>query len=225
MDAELSRPSLGRDLQRAFAEHGWRVAIECAGRCMTYAELGEAVRCTAGGLAVRGVAPGEIVASWSPNAIEPLVVHYAAIVSGVAVVHLDPDWDAAQASSHLGGARAVGLFVRAFHQGIQYPARVKTLRREQPQLQFVVTHGREPRFESLLPGGWTEFLHSGAAAQAPEMPPAPAPSATPEHAHESAQRIGMVAGLHVDGTLALGPLVAHLHGHTLVIGDADEADP
>ncbi|MES2938599.1 MAG: AMP-binding protein [Pseudomonadota bacterium] len=219
MNAEPTRPSLGRDLERAFAAYAGRVAVECGERRLSYAELGAMVRSAARGLAARGVAPGEIVASWSPNAVEPLVTHYAAILHSAAVVHMDPEWSAAEAAACLSGACAVGLFVRAFHQGIQYPALVKTVRRECRQLRFVVTHGREPRFESLLPDGWGEFLQSGAGA-----PPVETDAPAVAQPRESAQRIAMFAGLHVEGTMALGPLPAHLNGHTLVIGHADQPD-
>jgi hypothetical protein len=217
MDAQAIRPALARDLQQAFAAHGPRVAIERGAYRLSYAELGHAVRRADRAMELHGIGADAVVASWSPNAVEPVVVHYAAVLRGACMVHVDPEWPGAQAADCLAGARATALFVRAFHQGIQYPALVKAARARLKDLRLVVTHGREPRFESLLPDGWAEFLHAGADAVQPPAVASVDAAAPPE-------RIGLLAGLHLEHAVQLGPLAAHLAGHTLVLGDPDEPD-
>lgn len=54
------------------------------GRCLTYGELWSAVRRTAAGLARRGVRKGDVVAIWSPNALEyPIAVFGTMLAGGI----------------------------------------------------------------------------------------------------------------------------------------------
>lgn len=109
----------------------------------------------------RGLMPGDRIASWSPNVVESIILQCAALRIGVVTVYLDPEWDADQLCSAVRCTGVTHLFSRAFHEGRQYPAMIKSVRGHMPQLRGAYVHGRQPRFERLLPGGWTELLEVG----------------------------------------------------------------
>jgi acyl-CoA synthetase (AMP-forming)/AMP-acid ligase II len=149
--------------------HSASVALICAGRSWTFEHLWRESAQVASVLANNRARPAACIASWSPNAAEALIVQWGAILAGAQVTHLDPDWEAAQAQAVLRNLNIDYLFVRAFHEGKQYPAMIKAMRAECAGLGTVVTHGREPRFERVLRGGWLDFLDSGKPANLPAV--------------------------------------------------------
>ncbi len=108
-----------------------------------------------------GIRAGDGIGSWSPNVPETVVIQCAALRVGAVASHLDPEWDADQASAALKASSAVCVFIRAFFEGRQYPAMMKSIRPQLHDLREVITHGRQPRFARVLPGGWQEFLERG----------------------------------------------------------------
>lgn len=128
---------------------------------LSYAQLWAASGRALKGILALDVQPGDGVACWSPNVAETLVVQLAALRAGAITVHLDPEWEAENAAAALQELGTHCLFVRAFFQGRQYPAMIKSVRERLPHLKAVIVHGREPRFERILRGGWSEFLEFG----------------------------------------------------------------
>ena len=58
------------------------------GRSLTYGELWSAVRRTAAGLARYGLRKGDVVAIWSPNALEyPIAVFATMLAGGIVTTH------------------------------------------------------------------------------------------------------------------------------------------
>jgi acyl-CoA synthetase (AMP-forming)/AMP-acid ligase II len=138
-----------------------RPAVLLDGASLSYRDLWAQSGRAAKAMIARGAKPGERIGSWSPNAIEPLIVQCAALRLGLVTLHLDSEWGAEQARAALVRAEVGCIFIRAFHQGRQYPAIIKSLRGQAGCPREVVIHGRQPRFERVLPDGWTEFLEAG----------------------------------------------------------------
>jgi hypothetical protein len=174
LDTTLSRVRPpGTAFRDTCESHASATALTCGGRSWSFERLWQDSARAGAALARRG-SPCRI-ASWSPNAAEAVIAQWGAILAGAQTIHLDPDWDAGQAHAVLRGLSVDWLFARAFHRGRQYPAMIKAVRAECPGLGDVITHGREPRFERALRGGWLDFLDSGDAAALPADDEAVAP--------------------------------------------------
>jgi fatty-acyl-CoA synthase len=119
-------------------------------------------------LLVRGLRLGDRIGCWSPMAEEHVMVQAAAFRIGLVVVHFDPEWNAEAVYRHLEATTPKMMFVRAYHEGVQYPALLKSLIGRLAALPEMVVHGRQRRFETILPGGWMTFLNSGDSA-APDV--------------------------------------------------------
>ena len=61
-----------------------------SGRALSYAGLAAEVGTLAGGLAAKGVQPGDVVALCAPNSIEFAVALYAATSAGATVATVNP---------------------------------------------------------------------------------------------------------------------------------------
>ena len=70
--------------------HSDRVALEDAGRTLTYAELGPSVRTVAAMLQRRGVSPGDRVASVLPNSVAAVELYLASAYVGAIWVGINP---------------------------------------------------------------------------------------------------------------------------------------
>ena len=88
-----------------------RVALMDAptGRSLTYAQLSAAIHAFAGGLAARGLGPGDTIALMAPNIPEFAVVFHGAAVAGVAVSTLNPTYTADEVRFQLRDSHAVLL--------------------------------------------------------------------------------------------------------------------
>ncbi|HET9958786.1 MAG TPA: AMP-binding protein [Polyangiaceae bacterium] len=153
---------MGR-LRRVVAARPEQTAISYADGALTYAAFWDQVELAAKALIASGVLVGDRVASWSPNRPECIVIQCAALLCRASVVHLDPELDGAEAMGVLEQLPCRHVFVRANHDGKQYPAILRALRRERGFACEVTVHGRPERFERVLPGGWLDFLDSGRA--------------------------------------------------------------
>jgi acyl-coenzyme A synthetase/AMP-(fatty) acid ligase len=109
---------------------------------------------------------GDRIGCWSPGTEENTAVALAAFRIGVTVVRFAAECDAAAVYPLLQAIRPKLMFVRAFFDGIQYPALLKSMRSRLSEPPGVIVHGREVRFERLLPGGWMAFLEAGDAVAA-----------------------------------------------------------
>ena len=89
-----------------------RVAIrDAAGTSSyTFAQLGDAIHSLAGGLAARGVAPGQVVGLMAPNLPEYAVVFHGVAVAGGAVTTINPTYGVGEVRHQLQDAGASMLF-------------------------------------------------------------------------------------------------------------------
>src|SRR5688572_10641273 len=71
------------------------------GRCLTYGELWSAVRRAAAGLARRGVSKGDVVAIWSPNALEYPIAVFATMLAGGIVTTVNALYTANELAAQL----------------------------------------------------------------------------------------------------------------------------
>jgi fatty-acyl-CoA synthase len=110
-----------------------------------------------------GLGIGDHIGSWSPMTEEYMAISLAAFRIGVTVVRFVAECSAGTVYPLLGAIRPKLMFVRAFHEGVQYPALLKSMSVRLSEPPVVIVHGREARFERLLPGGWMAFLESGDA--------------------------------------------------------------
>jgi len=86
-----------------------RVAVTCAGRHMTYAELNAAAAQVAGGLSALGIAPGDHVALSCPNITWFPIAYFGILKAGAAVVPLNVLLKAREIAYHLKDSQAVAL--------------------------------------------------------------------------------------------------------------------
>jgi len=159
--SETRSGTLSKRLRETVLRNADHPAVLLDGVSLSYRDLWDQSGRAAKAMIARGVKPGERIGSWSPNAIEPLIVQCAALRLGLVTLHLDSEWDAEQARAALARAEVGCIFIRAFHEGRQYPAMIKSLRGQAGCPREVVIHGRQPRFERVLPDGWMEFLEAG----------------------------------------------------------------
>ncbi len=87
-----------------------------SGRTYTYAVLAEMIRRFAGGLAARGLGPGDTIALMAPNLPEYAIAFHGAAVAGVAVSTINPTYTAEEVRFQLQDSGAcmvvtIGLFV------------------------------------------------------------------------------------------------------------------
>jgi acyl-CoA synthetase (AMP-forming)/AMP-acid ligase II len=80
------------------------------GRCVSYAELWASVRRVAAGLAARELRKGDVVAVFSPNALEYPVAFHAASLAGGVVTTLNPLSTAGEVAGQLADSGAKYLF-------------------------------------------------------------------------------------------------------------------
>ncbi len=83
------------------------------GRSYTYAQLAMMIRSFAGGLAARGLGPGDTIALMAPNIPEYAVAFHGAAVAGVAVSTLNPTYTAEEVRFQLRDSGAVLLITIA----------------------------------------------------------------------------------------------------------------
>ncbi len=86
-----------------------RVAVTCAGRHMTYAELNAAAAQVAGGLSSLGIAPGDHVALSCPNVPWFPIAYFGILKAGAAVVPLNVLLKPREIAYHLKDSNAVAL--------------------------------------------------------------------------------------------------------------------
>ena len=156
MTDRLTTPAV---LDRMARDHPDQPALITAERTLTFAELRDEVRRTAGAIAGTGVEPGDRVAIWSPNTwhwvVACLAIHYA----GAVMVPLNTRYTAAEAADILGRTRTPLLFGMGRFLGADRVAELP--RADLPDLRDIV---RIPVGEA--DGSWDEFVAG------PHLPPA-----------------------------------------------------
>jgi len=114
--SEIRETTVGGVLREAAAECRDAIAVVEAkpdgttARAWTYAELLAHAERLAGALGTR-FAPGERIAVWSPNSPEWIVLEFAAGLAGLALVTVNPAYQAKELKYVLEQSRSAGLFL------------------------------------------------------------------------------------------------------------------
>ncbi|MFJ1458542.1 FadD3 family acyl-CoA ligase [Nocardia sp. N2S4-5] len=98
-------------LHEAARRYGAATAVIDGDVRLSWTQLLDAVRRTAGALLARGVEPGDRVAIWAPNTFHWVVAALAAHYAGAALVPLNTRYVAEEAADVLGRVHAKALFV------------------------------------------------------------------------------------------------------------------
>jgi cyclohexanecarboxylate-CoA ligase len=119
---------------------------------LTYAELDQYARRIARGLAARGVAPGDVVSFQLPNWWQFTALHLACIHVGAISNPLMPIFRARELRFMLGFARAKVYVGAAQFRGFDYPAMMRELAPELPDLRhcFYIGDDGEQSFERFF---------------------------------------------------------------------------
>lgn len=110
-DVEIPDVTVTEIVLRQAAQVPDRIALldGPTGRSLTYAQLSSAIHAFAGGLAARGLGPGDTIALMSPNIPEFAIVFHGAAVAGVAVSTINPTYTAEEVRFQLRDSAAVLL--------------------------------------------------------------------------------------------------------------------
>ena len=119
------------------------------GRCLTYGELWSAARRIAAGLARRGIRKGDVVALWSPNALEYPMAVFGTMLAGGIVTTINSLYTANELAHQLRdvGARALIVSPASAHAALRAAQSVG--------IEEVFAFGRAdavPSFDVLLDG-------------------------------------------------------------------------
>lgn len=111
-DVEIPDVTITAHVLRRAAELADRVAIRdvSGSSSYTYAQLSEAIYSLAGGLAARGMAPGNVVGLMAPNLPEYAIVFHGVAVAGAAVSTINPTYGPQEVRHQLMDAGATILF-------------------------------------------------------------------------------------------------------------------
>ena len=95
-----------------------------SGRSMTYAQLADAIRRFAGGLAARGFGKGDVVAVISPNLPEYAVIFHGTCLAGGTVTTVNPTYGADEIAYQLRDAGAtiavtIGMFLPVVQEAVK----------------------------------------------------------------------------------------------------------
>jgi acyl-CoA synthetase (AMP-forming)/AMP-acid ligase II len=117
-DVEIPDIGIHEVVLDACEEYGDRMAIidGPSGRSMTFAQLGDAIRRFAGGLAARGFGKGDVLAIVSPNIPEYAVVFHGTCLAGGTVTTVNPTYGAEEIAYQFNDAGAklavtIGMFL------------------------------------------------------------------------------------------------------------------
>jgi acyl-CoA synthetase (AMP-forming)/AMP-acid ligase II len=115
---ELVLDSAGRNGDRTAVIDG------PTGRSMTYAELADAIRRLAGGLAARGFGKGDVLAIIAPNLPEYAVVFHGVCLAGGTVMTVNPTYGAEEIAYQLRDSKAsiavtIGMFLPAVRKAAE----------------------------------------------------------------------------------------------------------
>ena len=125
-DVEIPDVGIHQVILDACQEYGDRMAIidGPTGRSMTFAQLGDAIRRFAGGLAASGFAKGDVLAIVSPNIPEYAVVFHGTCLAGGTVTTVNPTYGADEIAYQFNDAKAtiavtIGMFLPAVQEAAQ----------------------------------------------------------------------------------------------------------
>ena len=139
-DVALLGDTIGGALERTAAHRPDAAAlVSCAqGIRLTYAELDAGVDRVATGLLERGIAAGDRVGIWAPNAAEWVLVQYATAKVGAILVNVNPAYRTHELAYALRQSGVRLLVSARAHRGSDYGAMIDAVRRELPALEEVV---------------------------------------------------------------------------------------
>jgi fatty-acyl-CoA synthase len=207
--------TLARTLAARACEHQQRTLLVSGGRSLTYAQIDGQATAMAAALAELGVEAGDRVAIVMPNWPEWLVGLFAAAKLGATVVPLNPRLSYHELKYQLRHAEVSVAFAAERHAGVDYLQIFEDVLAELPDLQYLITVGKEDLWYDDRIFQFEDLLSSGGAR------PAPAPPAIADDAD--------LAMLYTSGTMGK-PKGVRLSHRTVVetavrTGEALELEP
>jgi fatty-acyl-CoA synthase len=134
-------------LDRAVSAFGDRTAFVGEDLTYTFREMLDRCRRLAGGLAARGVAPGQVVSVLSPNTNVLLEAHFGVPYAGAVLNALNTRLSGAELAYIVGHAGARVLIVDH-----ELTAHVDAIRAEVSDVQVIVAGGADEEYAALLDG-------------------------------------------------------------------------
>jgi acyl-CoA synthetase (AMP-forming)/AMP-acid ligase II len=102
-DVDISNASLPAFVTQGFADRGDQPALidGPSGRTLTYTDLARTIPVCAGGLAERGLEPGDVFAIYSPNLPEYAIAFFGAAMAGATITTINPLYTADECAHQL----------------------------------------------------------------------------------------------------------------------------
>jgi fatty-acyl-CoA synthase len=117
--------------------------------------------------------PGELVAVWSGNCPEWVLLEFAAGLAGLTLVTVNPAYQAEELARVLGHSGAAGIFLAAGYRGSSLPAILAEARAGDEPGDEPGDEQRLPRLREVISlDEWDSFCASGNGARLPEVDPA-----------------------------------------------------
>jgi len=154
-------PGLVQDAAERFGD---AVAVVDDEERITFADLASRVGTAAGAVAASGVAPGDRVAIWAPNAWEWIVAALGAVRAGASLVPINTRFKEGEAAYILGKSGAKLVFTVSGFLDADY---VGMLRGQDVDVETVILRGDVPSGTTF----WNAFLSGG--REAPSSAPDP----------------------------------------------------
>lgn len=131
-----------------------KTAIACDGVTVTYSQLRTSIENLAGHLVRLGIAPQDVVAMQSPNAIEQPLVHLALNRMGAIYMPIHDGFRTTEVRHLMAKSGAVAAIMWNNYRGFDYPALYEEIAADLPHLRHRISiggtgHGTKP-FEPLL---------------------------------------------------------------------------
>jgi len=155
---DLDRLSVGQVLEKAAKDSPGKVAIVDGDKRITYAELDALADALAAALAELGFKKGDRIAIYMKNSLELVAAFYGMQKIGAIAVWINAIYRMHEAEFILKNSEARGLFIFTQWDGYDYLNETLKIKKELPELEFIVTSGRSKgegvySFETLIEKG------------------------------------------------------------------------
>ncbi len=153
--------TLARTFGARVGEHPRRVLLQAGGRSLTYGQVEHQAAAMAAALSELGIEPGDRIGIVMPNVPEWIVAMLAAAKLGATVVPLNPGLNYHELKYQLRHAEVTAVFAVERFGGVDYLQMFEDIIAELPDLQYLITVGKEElwyddrifQFEDLLSSG------------------------------------------------------------------------
>lgn len=153
--------TLAEVFARRAQEHAGRTLLVTGGRSLTYGQVDARSAALAAALAELGIEPGDRVAINLPNCAEWVLALLAIARLGAVVVPVNPRLNYHELKYQLRHAEVVAAFIVERYDGVDYLQLFEDILAELPDLQYIITVGKEDlwyddrifQFEDLVSSG------------------------------------------------------------------------